>query len=192
MRRKALWGLLALALIVTPAVIGLIVIGGDSGRNQAALVQEGGPTAYQLTIAGITPAGQAIDVKSFSWGVSNGATIGSATTGAGAGKAKFDELVITKKIDEMSPLLYKAVAVGTGAPTAVLKLYKAGEKPISYMTYTMKQVFVSSLKHAGTADDVPNEQVTLIFGSNVLETTGDAGKAAAPFGWDVVMNRAAG
>jgi type VI secretion system secreted protein Hcp len=190
MRRKMLWGLLALAVIVTPAIIGLVVVRGDSGRNQAALVAAGGTVAYEMTMDGITPPGQAIDVKSFSWGVSNPISM-SATTGAGAGKAKYDEFVFTKKIDEMSPLLFKACASGTHSPTVVLKLYKVGAKGGPYMTYTLKTAFISSVKHTGTADEVPTEQVTLVFGTAIQEIVGESGKAVAPAGWDVIQNKAA-
>ena len=48
-----------------------------------------------------------IEVLSFSWGVTNGATIG-----AGAGKATFQDLSIVHTIDKASPLLLKACATG--------------------------------------------------------------------------------
>jgi type VI secretion system secreted protein Hcp len=191
MRRKALWGLVIAALIVTPAVIGLIVVGGDSGRNQAALVAEGpGAAGYQLVLDGVTPAGQAIDVESYSWSVENPTTIGSATSGAGAGKAKFNEFTITKKIDEASPLLFKQMSTGTHSPTATLKLYKAAEsKGGAYVTYTFKTMFISKIDHSGGAPEQPQEQVTFVYGAVTLDAAGPTGKSAK-FGWNQILNKA--
>jgi type VI secretion system secreted protein Hcp len=195
MRKKALWGLLAAALIITPAVIGLLVVGGDSGRNQAALVQEGpGADAYQLVIDGVTPPGLAIDVQSFAWSVENLTTIGSATSGAGAGKAKFNEFTITKKVDEVSPVLFEKLAKGTPIPKVTLKLYKGGESKGSgvYMTYTFKTVFITKLDHGGGTPEVPNEAVTFVYGAvtqDVASGLSTSGKApAATFGWDQTKN----
>jgi type VI secretion system secreted protein Hcp len=197
MRKKALWGLVAAALIVTPAVIGLIVVGGDSGRNQAALVAEGQAAGgYQLVLDNVTPAGQAIDVESYSWGVENPTTIGSATSGAGAGKAKFNEFTIQKKIDEASPILFKQMATGTHSPTATLKLYKGGESKTGnpYVIYTFKTVFITKVDHSGGAPEQPEEEVTFVYGAVTLDTGGTSptGKPAATskFGWNQVLNKA--
>jgi type VI secretion system secreted protein Hcp len=193
MRRNIIWALVVVALVAIPAVVGLLVVGGDGGRNQAALVQEGAPgTSYQLVLAGITPAGQAISVDGYSWGVENQTTIGSATSGAGAGKAKFQDLQIVKKVDEVSTALFKAAATGQHAATGTLKLYKGeskGGQP--YMTYTLKTVFVSSLSQSGSGGEVPNEQVQLVVGAVTTAFADPAvGKAPAlpKFGWDITKN----
>src|ERR1700704_1510183 len=52
-----------------------------------------------------------IEVLSFSWGLTNGVSIG-AGGGAGAGKATFQDLTIVHNIDKASPLLMKACATG--------------------------------------------------------------------------------
>jgi type VI secretion system secreted protein Hcp len=191
MRRKALWGLLIAALIVTPAVIGFIVVGGDSGRNQGALVAAGGPTAYQLQFTAptagspVTAGKEAIDIDSFSWGAENPTTIGSATGGAGAGKVKFNEFTITKKIDKASPALFKNMASGAHYPTVILTLRRAGEsKP--YMTYTMKTVFTTKIDHSGASPEMVSEEITFVYGQ-VLEQVTD-GDATAQAGWNQITN----
>jgi type VI secretion system secreted protein Hcp len=189
-RKHIVWGAVVAALVVTPAVVGLLVVGDDGGRTKGALVQEGGPTAYQLTMDGVTALGQAIDVKSFSWGGTSPTTIGSATGGAGVGKLAFDEFVIVKKIDEASPKLFQKMAAGTQSATAVLKLYKGAEKPTVYAIYTFKTVFVTKVNHSGNADAVPDEQVTMVFGSGTLQMADPNGKLAAG-GWNQVTNVAA-
>ena len=46
---------------------------------------------------------RAFEIKDFSFGIENPTTIGSATGGAGAGKIKFNEFLITKTTDKASP-----------------------------------------------------------------------------------------
>jgi type VI secretion system Hcp family effector len=50
-----------------------------------------------------------IEVLSFSWGVTNS---GSTSTGGGAGKAAFQDLLIVHAIDKATPALLKACATG--------------------------------------------------------------------------------
>ena len=157
MRKKILWVAAALVLIALPAVIGLVALREDdsssSDRRAGALVAPGGTaTAYQLqltqAIAGTTEIKDAIVVDSFSFGVENPTTIGSATGGAGAGKIKFNEFEINKKIDNASPVLFKQAASGAHYKKAVLTLRNAGDKD-PYMTYTMETVFITKIDHSG-------------------------------------------
>src|SRR6478736_324536 len=52
----------------------------------------------------------AIEVSSFSWGVTNSTTLGGG--GGGAGKATFKEFTITKKTDASCPELFIRCATG--------------------------------------------------------------------------------
>jgi type VI secretion system secreted protein Hcp len=194
MRRGIIWVVGALVLIAVPAVVGLVVFrddGSTSARRAGALVTAGGPTAYQLQF--VTPTGgmpvtagkEAVDVESFSWGAENPTTIGSATGGAGAGKIKFNEFSITKKIDKSSPAFFKNLAAGAHYPTVTLTLRRAGEtKP--YLTYTMKTVFTTKIDHSGDSPDLVSEQITFVFGQ-VLEQVTD-GDVTAQAGWNQVTN----
>jgi type VI secretion system secreted protein Hcp len=183
MRRNIIWGLAVLALIATPAVIGLVALRGDDGgsRRSAALIDEKGAGAgYRLTIPPITPSGKAIDVVSYSWGVKSP---GVVSGGAATGKAVFGNLIITKKIDQASPLLVKGVVMGSKYPAVVLTLYKsAGGTPATYMTYTLTNAIIASVDHSGTADAVPTEQVEFAYSALKLESAevSDDGRAETP------------
>lgn len=175
-KRNLLWIAGALILIAIPAVVGLVALrddGGSSARRAAALIPDDPKAgeAYRLTIAGITPAGQAIDVLSFSWGISSPV---DATTGAATGSAQVKPLVITKLVDQTSSPLIQHVAQGKLVPTAVLSLAKqTGTGAVAkYMTYTLSDVRVTSVEHAGTAKEIPQESVTLHFQSIKTETSG--------------------
>src|ERR1039458_4726967 len=85
------------------------------------------------------------EIYSFSFGSHNTTTIGSASGGAGAGRAGFSAFSFMKKTDSASPLLFNACCQGTHIATGMLTLRKAGgEQPVEYLKYTFGQVFVES------------------------------------------------
>ena len=53
-----------------------------------------------------------IEIYSFSWGASNPVTVGSGTTGMGAGKVALSSFSIMKKTDKASPQLFLACCQG--------------------------------------------------------------------------------
>lgn len=199
MRSKLIWIAAALVLIAIPAVVGLVALRDDdsssSARRAGALVAPGSPgTAYQLVLtqalAGQPVIKEAIVVDSFSWGAESPTTIGSATGGAGAGKIKFNELHINKKVDKASPLLFKQMAVGAHYKTAILTLRKGTEKE-PYMTFTMDTVFVTKMNYGG-GGDVADEEITFVFGKMGVQSSerNPDGTLSTPVttGWDQVLN----
>src|SRR4051795_9727707 len=67
-----------------------------------------------------------IQIKSFSYGVENQTTIAAQTGGAGAGKAKFNELEIEKDVDSTSPQIFGALARGQHFNGIEIVVRKAG------------------------------------------------------------------
>ncbi len=175
MRRKIIWIVGVLALVAIPAIVGLALVGGGDDRRAGALTQVG-TGGYQLEVSGLTPAGQAAEVLSYSWGVTANATLLSGT-GLAAGKAQFSDLQVTKKVDKTSPLFIKGAATGQVYPTATLHIFKAGEKPVEYMTYQMTNVLITTVQHGGSADDVPSENVSLAY-AKLQVTTKDVESGA--------------
>jgi type VI secretion system secreted protein Hcp len=156
---------------------------GAQARRSAALVstKTGG---YQLVIDGITPSGQAIDVESWSWGVTNTA---STTT---AGKATMQDLSIVKTIDQTSPKLVEYVTTGKHAIRATLSLKKSGEIPFEYMTLVLEDVIVTSVRPGGSkANDIPLEEVSLAYRKmrQTFTPQTETGTAGTPtqFSWDL-------
>jgi len=168
MQKKILWVAAALVLIATPAVIGLFAVrGDDDGPRRSAALVAAGPMGggYQLVIPGLQglPSGKAIDVESFSWGAKNA---GSADrSGLSSGTPQINDVMITKKIDQTSAALAQAVLTGAHVNQAVLTLFKADAsgKMVSYAKYTLTDVLIGSVEHAGTADAIPTEQVSLNY-----------------------------
>ncbi len=103
-----------------------------------------------------------VEVLSWSWGVSRaaGATAGS---GAAAGKASFNDFVITHRIDKASPLLFKACATGEHIKEATITVRKAGSKAQQeYLIVKMSDVVVGNVDQSGS-DAGAAETVSLVF-----------------------------
>ena len=135
----------------------------------------------------------AIAIKSFSMGTENKTTIGSQTSGAGAGKATFDELTITKDVDATSPLLYKQMAMGQNIPSMELIARKAGANgsaPI-YQRYYFNMSFITSQKQSGDGEGI-QETLTFAYGAMQMTSLKQTSTAAVPTSvfssWSVVLN----
>jgi type VI secretion system secreted protein Hcp len=142
-----------------------------------------------------TKFSKAIEILSFSMGISNPATIGSHTGGGSGGKASFSPFSIMKRTDSASPVLMQGCASGQHYDSAVLSLRKAGgAAALVYLTYTFSEVFIESIQWSGSTggDDVPTESVSFAYGTLQVSytpqtKTGTAG-VAVPGGWSVITN----
>jgi type VI secretion system secreted protein Hcp len=153
-------------------------------------------TDYFLEIDGIpgesTQVKDTIDVQAFQWGAVNNVTIGSASGGAGAGKASFNKLTIQKHVDVASPVLFQRLAAGQHIASMELVARKPG-MPAPYLRYCLKGVFVSSLQQNGAAGEtLPQETLEFAFGSLQQSYTRQdpKGMAMSPVfsGWEAGTN----
>ena len=80
-------------------------------------------------------------VEAVNFGIEFPTTIGSQSGGAGAGKAKFDDFSVTKKVDINSPILFLACASGSHFTTATLAVGAPGSATPT-IVYTFKLVYV--------------------------------------------------
>jgi type VI secretion system secreted protein Hcp len=138
-----------------------------------------------------------IEVESFSWGTTNHTTIGSATGGAGAGKAQFERLLITARVSSASPLLAHLCASGQHVKNAVLTVRKAGGKQEDYYNVTFKTVFLTQYKSVGGsgtsgANLLPLDELTFLYGTYQIEyrpQMKDGSLAASVLtGWSQITN----
>jgi type VI secretion system secreted protein Hcp len=137
---------------------------------------------------------QALEIKEFSFGVENPTTIGSMSSGAGAGKAKFNEFNVKKGVDIASPVLFKACGLGCHFPTLQLIIRKAGGTKLDYLIYTFKMVFCTKVEWSGGAgEDAPDEDVTFVYGAMQItytqqDHTGQA-LGTSEIAWSQVTNQ---
>lgn len=123
----------------------------------------------------------AINVLSFSWGVTQSGTTHMGT-GGGSGKCDVQDLSITKYIDKASPTLMLAVMTGKHFKEATLMVRKAGETPLTYVKILMESLIITSVSTGGSGgEDRLTENITLNFGKvsfvyvpQLAEGTGDA------------------
>jgi type VI secretion system secreted protein Hcp len=129
---------------------------------------------------------------------------GSATGGAGAGKATFNDFSFTAPTSKVTPLLFQACAQGTRYNTAVVSVRKTGTgAPVDYLQITMGTVFVSQLSTGAAAGEatstgpavpvLPHDEVHLSYGSIKFSYTphnASGGVSGPPVngGWDVQKN----
>jgi type VI secretion system secreted protein Hcp len=108
----------------------------------------------------------ALEVLSFSFGVTQAETTGSGTTGASAGKAKFEEFSIEKYVDQSSCPLYNACTAGAHFPAVMLVIRKAGGTNLLYLQFIFAQVFVTNIAWSGgSGEENPKETIKFKFGA---------------------------
>jgi len=133
------------------------------------------------------------DILAWSWGVSNSGTA-HVGGGAGAGKANFQDISVTKYVDLGSPDLLLAAADGKHIPEAKLTVRKAGEKPLEYIVITMKDCLITSVSTGGSGgEDRLTENVTINFAQVQFQYTEQSKTGAASanpqVGWDIRANK---
>jgi type VI secretion system secreted protein Hcp len=157
-----------------------------------------------LRLDTITGESQVADFKgqmlmqNFSFEVDNPTSIGSATTGAGAGKVKFNALKITKEVDSASPQLFAACCSGAHIATGTLSLVKPTGIGLAarggYVTFDMKVIFITDIVTSIEEHILPKEVVSLVFGSLLYtyKTQSENGvlTTASAKGWSILTNSA--
>jgi len=139
----------------------------------------------------------AFEIKDFSFSIENPTTISSATTGGGAGKAKFNEFEITKPTDQASPLFFKNCVAGIHYGKVILEMRKAGGsathsgKP--FLRYTFGVVFTTGMDWSGPGDEGPEEKIKFQYGTLLIDYTpqkadGSQGTKKTQ-GWSQVHNK---
>jgi type VI secretion system secreted protein Hcp len=109
-----------------------------------------------------------IEVLSFSWGVTNSGTMATGS-GAGTGKATFQDLLIVHNIDKASPDLLRACATGAHLKDATITHRKAGKGQLEFLTVKMNDVIITGVTHGGATGQPYSETVSLAFAKVDLE-----------------------
>ena len=110
-----------------------------------------------------------VEVLSWSWGVTNAGTI-RAGSGAGRGKATFEDFNFTHHIDKASPILMKACATGEHIKEATITVRKAGKGQQEFLIIKMSDVIITGVAPSGAGDGAATaEHVALQFAKVDLE-----------------------
>jgi type VI secretion system secreted protein Hcp len=110
-----------------------------------------------------------IEVLSWSWGLSQNSSTGVGAGGS-AGRANFNDLSFTHRLDKASPSLMRACATGEHQKEATLTQRRAGSGLPEFLILHLSEVSVTAvLSSASGADDGLIEQVSLQFATIDLE-----------------------
>ena len=185
-------------LVMIGTVVSIVAAFGVAPAAQAAedyfLKIQATPAIQGETVdATFSPSPRAIELISFDWSAENPVTIGSASGGSGAGKAKLNRLTVEKRVDSASAALFQRLASGAHIPSMELFVRKGGATGLGHLRYRFTGVFVSSVSPSGDGEEM-RERVTFEYGSvaqryTQLTATGTAGTVFAA-GWNQIANMA--
>ena len=143
--------------------------------------------------ATFSPSPRAIELISFDWSAENTVTIGSATGGSGAGKAKLNRLTVEKRVDSASAALFQRLATGAHIPSMELFVRRGGATGQGYLKYRFATVFVTSVSPSGDGEQM-RERVTFAYGAVAQRYTQQTATGAAGTvfegGWNQISNMA--
>jgi len=126
----------------------------------------------------------AVEISSWDWSAENPITLGSASGGTGAGKAKFNELTVEKAVDTTTPLLFQRLAQGRHFASVEIIARKAGSGPgqsVLPTRYIFQTVFIKSQEQSGdSGDDAPTEKLTFVYGAVAQQAARQTATGAAP------------
>jgi type VI secretion system secreted protein Hcp len=134
----------------------------------------------------------AIDVLSWSWGMTQSGTMHEGK-GGGSGKVAVQDVSVTKYVDASSNALIQACCKGKPIPNVLLTVRKAGGEPLEYIKLTMQDAIVSAISTGGSGgEDRLTENVTFNFAKfkyaytpQKQDGTADAAKEC---NWDIAAN----
>ena len=139
-----------------PGAGGLLPRGPDRRRA--------GPGGPRRNVGRFLSREKAIELISFDWSAENPASIGSASGGAGTGKAKLNRLTVEKRVDSASAALFQRIATGAHFPSMELFVRRAGATGAGHLKYRFTTVFVSSVSPSGDGEQM-RERVTFEYGA---------------------------
>jgi type VI secretion system secreted protein Hcp len=177
---------------------GVSASGGGSGGHVIMKLNPANANLGSLTPVGETVnntlSNQTFDISSFELGATSQVNIGSATTGAGRGKATFQKFVVTKPVDKYSSVLFLDLTKGTLLKSAEIIVRKTGANgmAVPYAQYLMKQVAITDI-HVSGGSGTPTETIQgeygaiqfVIYEQNPNGTT----KVGSAGGWSQVTNQ---
>jgi type VI secretion system secreted protein Hcp len=134
------------------------------------------------------------EIEDYSFDIEQVLSIGSQSTGAGAGKVTFNPFSITRKIDCASPTFFQMACSGKSFQTVGLGMRKSAGNAASgvmFLVFTFKLVAVKTVSWAHD-DEAPKETVTFEYGGLVIQYAQQKpdGRLLAPIpgGWNRVRN----
>ena len=137
---------------------------------------------------------KAFEISNFEIGAENNINIGSVSSGGGAGKASFKELVITKKTDTASCGLFSKLCEGGHIDDVHIVLRRsggaAGSSGSTFLQFDFKLVMIQDITWSGSdGDDVCQETVVLQYGAMKVTYSAQDQKGKMSVSGDAMWSR---
>jgi type VI secretion system secreted protein Hcp len=137
-----------------------------------------------------------IELLSFSHGVAMQITGDISNTERTSGKPNHQDFTITKYLDQASPKLNEACCKGENFKSVEVVVARNDKGVVlPLITYTLKNVVLSSVSIGGGGGDKPVETVTLNYNHITWDFTSQKAEGAkeghVDGKWDLAMNKAA-
>jgi type VI secretion system secreted protein Hcp len=136
-----------------------------------------------------------IVLESFSWGLSNPGAHNIAS-GAGAGRASFQDLHFTSKVSVASPKLMLHCATGEHIKTGQITFRRTDaqrEGGFEFLFYKFDNILITSIQEAGDTGGLPVDSVSIAFQKVNIEykpqTPAGGVGTAVDFAWDLAANK---
>jgi type VI secretion system secreted protein Hcp len=134
-----------------------------------------------------------IAIESYSFGANQTGTRGAGAGSAGAGKASFQDLHFTMRLNTASPKLLLLCANGSHTAKAVLTVRRSGKTMQDALVITMSEVFVSSYMNGGNGAAAPLDQVSFTYSkiefSYIPQKADGSPGVPQKAGWDLKANK---
>jgi len=134
------------------------------------------------------------EIDDYSFDIEQTLSIGSQSTGAGAGKVTFNPFSITRKVDKSSPTFFENACSGKAFKSAYLGLRKSAGNNASgafFLVFQFKLVAVKTIAWAHD-DEAPKEKITFEYGGLLVkygqQNSNGQISAVFPGGWNRVKN----
>lgn len=130
-----------------------------------------------------------IEILGWAWAATQTGTSGSGT-GLGTGKVEHQDLVIRKRVDRASPVLYRNCAKGEHIASAKLTVRKAGGDALEYLIIHLEHLMITSFELNGEpGQEQISETLRINFTKACISYTpqveGGGGSGAVTAGWDL-------
>lgn len=111
---------------------------------------------------------KAFEISSFKFAMDNKEAVDSpgrkGSTGSAAGKVKFQEFEIEKRVDSASVPLYRACSEGKPFPNVMLAIRRAEGSALVYLQFIFRYVHVTGITWSGGGgEDLAKERMTFNF-----------------------------
>lgn len=136
-----------------------------------------------------------IELISFSWGVTNGGTIGGGGGGGTAGKATFADFEVAMPVNRSSPQIFLKCATGAHIKegTLAVRNKSGGKNQVEYLKFKFNDLLITGYEENGNVEDErPLDVVRFNFAKIEMTYSTQAQSGATTsetVGWDLKQNQ---